>query len=68
MKDAAPVVARFPVSVMLAVENVTSGAATVRLLKLCTPAPLTVAPEPVKVIVLLLPVKVPELIHEPATW
>src|SRR6185503_13936157 len=56
-----PVVARLPLKKMPALERVTAEAAIARLLKFCAPDPLTAAPEPVNVIVLVLPLKVPLL-------
>lgn len=50
-----PVVARFPVRFIVLFKKLTGVAATVRLLKFCTPEPSTVVPEPVNITVPVLP-------------
>jgi len=60
-------VARLPDTLMLPFENVNSDAETVRLLKFCVPDPLIPLPGPEKVMVPVLPLKVPLLIQLPAT-
>ena len=53
------VVSRLPDKLIDALEKVTSGAETVRLLKFCVPLPLTEDPAPVNITVPVLPLKVP---------
>ena len=65
LKEPDPVVARLPVKVMALLEKVIPGAATVRLLKFSIPVPLMEAPDPVKVMVLVLPLKVPLFVQLP---
>ena len=52
-------VSKLPVKLTDAFENVTNGAETVKLLKFWPPLPLTDVPAPVKIIVPLLPLKIP---------
>src|SRR6188508_2581134 len=62
-----PVVAMFPVTVKLLFAIVTAAPVTVKLLKFCAPAPLIAAPDPLKVTVPVLPLKVPLLVQSPPT-
>ena len=65
LKEPDPVVARLPVKEMVLLERLTADAATVRLLKVWVPDPLTAAPAPVKVTVPVFPLKVPLLTQLP---
>ncbi|MNR05918.1 hypothetical protein D3C85_1219690 [compost metagenome] len=66
VKEPEPVVARLPLKLRPSAEKLTIDAATVRLLKFCVPAPLTVVPAPVNTTVPVFPLKTPALAQFPA--
>lgn len=63
--EPAPLVERLPDTLITEAGRPTDGAVIFRLLKFCIPAPLIVLPGPVKLVVLLLPLKVPLFIQLP---